>query len=66
MLRSFLADIHDGNKARWYITSSLLADIHGAVVHASEFIPGSVTLVVEQEPGIWWLGSYQTCSLRGL
>ena len=45
MLRSFIADIIGGNTGLVYITSSLLADIHGRNPHASDFSPGSVTFV---------------------
>ena len=32
---------------------SFKVDIHMVVVHASEFIPVSVTFVGDREPGIW-------------
>ena len=52
MLRSFIADIIGGNTGLVYITSSLLADIHGRNPHASDFSPGSVTFVVDTKTGI--------------
>ena len=43
----------------------IIYPLDGRVVHASEFIPGSVTFVGNREPGIWEMGSICTCSLRG-
>jgi hypothetical protein len=36
----------------------IMAEWEHARSHASDFNPGFVTFVVEQEPRIWWLGSY--------
>jgi hypothetical protein len=59
MIRSFIENIAYGNKGIVHITSSqltklaYLADMRGWGPHASDFNPGSVTLVGKRESSIW-------------
>jgi len=45
------------NTGRWHqnkiVEQAEASSIMGTMIHASEFIPGFVTFVGEQEPGIW-------------